>query len=180
MPLYKLANFRSELRVHLELSLYGTTLIGSIEKCNCSVVLTRRLLYWSMLLNLGEGEGSVGDVLLYDTGEVLGETSSPGQKWITDYNLTVRSNLCAEIVLTAEAIMKLCKAMKPKLALSEGTESLVTFPNLCMRNCTHLPEIAKVRIFVKGGRGKEGPMRTNQNHAWSNWQLFHKKKDGKL
>jgi len=33
-----------------------------------------------MLLNLDEGEGSVGDVLLYDTGEVLGKTSSPGQK----------------------------------------------------------------------------------------------------
>jgi len=32
-----------------------------------------------MLLNLGEAEGAVGDVLLCDTGEVLGKTSSPGQ-----------------------------------------------------------------------------------------------------
>jgi len=33
-----------------------------------------------MLLNLGEGEGLVGDVSLYDTAAVPGETSSPGQK----------------------------------------------------------------------------------------------------
>jgi len=33
-----------------------------------------------MLLDLVIGEGSVGDVLSYETGEVLGKTSSPGQK----------------------------------------------------------------------------------------------------
>ena len=179
MPLYKLANFRSELRVHLELSLDGTTLSGSMEKCNCSVVLARNLLHWSMLPNLDEGEGSVGDVLLYDTGEVLGKTSSPGRSklqtvtWLYDW-------ICADIVLSQEAIMKLCKAVKPKLALSDKTESLVAFPNLRIRNCIHLPEIAKVRIYVRSGSGKEGPMRTNQNRVWPNWQRFHKKKDGKL
>jgi len=33
-----------------------------------------------MLLDFVIGEGSVGDVLSYETGEVLGKTSSPEQK----------------------------------------------------------------------------------------------------
>jgi len=32
----------------------------------------------------------------------------------------------------------------------------------------HLPEIAKARDYVRSGRGKEGPMRTNQDYARPN------------
>ena len=103
----------------------------------------------------------------------LGRSKLQTVTWLYDW-------ICADIVLSKEAIMKLCKAVKPKLALSDKTESLVAFPNLRIKNCIHLPEIAKVRIYVRSGRGKEGPMRTNQNRVWPNWQRFHKKKDGKL
>jgi len=42
-------------------------------------VWIRYLLYWGMLWNFGEGEGSVGSILSYFTREVLGETGSLGQ-----------------------------------------------------------------------------------------------------
>jgi len=44
----------------------------------------------------------------------------------------------------------------------------------------HLPEIAKARVYVSSGRGKEGPTWTNQDHAWRNCQHFHQKKEGRL
>jgi len=91
-----------------------------------------------MLLDLVIGEGSVRDVLSYETGEVLGKTSSPGQKWITDYNLTVWLSLCAEIELKAEVIKKLRKTMTLSIALSDEIELLVTTPNLQTRDCMRL------------------------------------------
>jgi len=64
-----------------------------------------------------------------------------------------------------EAIMKLCKAVKPKKAFSGETELLMAFPNLCIRNCMHLPGIVKARAYARSGLGKEGPLRTNQDHV---------------
>ena len=52
------------------------------------------------------GEGSVGDVLSYVTMEVPGEAGSLGQNKIKAKRVAVLMQLCAEIVLTPEPIMK--------------------------------------------------------------------------
>ena len=117
--LYKLAKIAGEFRRSAVLSWFG----------DCFVVWIQHLLYWSMLLDLVIGAGSVGDVLSYVTGEVPGETGSLGQNWITAQSVAILMKFCGEVVLTPETIMKLCKAVKLKIAFEGETELLTTFPN---------------------------------------------------
>jgi len=82
-----------------------------------------------------KGEGSVGDILLYETREVLHGRSSLGQNGKIEFNNVLQRFCC---VTYRECLMS---SRKPKFETVRKADLLVTLPKLCMRNSMQLQEL---------------------------------------